>query len=89
MDSLQYMDKIKLQGLPELCFKPCYKWNTFNTERVHEELGEVNEVLNLIITGIPSILKCDRMGNYVEVYVLNLIITGIPSILLKKMIILT
>ena len=53
------MDKIKLQGLPELCFKPCYKWNTFNTERVHEELGEVNEVLNLVITGIPSIRIID------------------------------
>ena len=40
-----------------LCFKPYYKWNTFNTYT--EAYGEwiMNEVLNLIINGIPSIRK--------------------------------
>ena len=36
-------------------------------------------VLNLIITGIPSIQKLENM-DFIEVFVLNLIITGIPSI---------
>ena len=62
------------------CFKPYYNWNTFNTysERDTVEV-EIDGVLNLIITGIPSI--------HIYVYlpldfhmVLNLIITGIPSI---------
>ena len=38
------------------------------------------KVLNLIITGIPSIL-IDKDGAVIKDYVLNLIITGIPSIL--------
>ena len=37
-------------------FKPYYNWNTFNTKIVNHE-GETSIiVLNLIITGIPSIL---------------------------------
>ena len=40
------------------------------------------KVLNLIITGIPSILEITYY-NFVKAFiVLNLIITGIPSILL-------
>ena len=39
-----------------LSFKPYYNWNAFNT--VEEEVTRLNalEVLNLIITGMPSIL---------------------------------
>ena len=37
-------------------------------------------VLNLIITGIPSILE-EEVNRLNELEVLNLIITGIPSIL--------
>ena len=38
-------------------FKPCYKWNTFNTAGIVKYLP-VNPtvVLNLVISGIPSIL---------------------------------
>ena len=44
-------------------------------------------VLNLIINGIPSILKI-KIDNYIISFeVLNLIINGIPSIL-KKMLVL-
>ena len=40
----------------EKCFKPCYKWNTFNTWP-GSRLKNLNSfVLNLIITGLPSIL---------------------------------
>ena len=41
----------------ELCFKPYYKWITFNTLPVMI-VGEddLDEVLNLIINGLPSIL---------------------------------
>ena len=42
-------------------------------------------VLNLIITGIPSIHKLENRDITVRAYkVLNLIITGIPSIQMKK-----
>ena len=37
-------------------FKPYYKWNTFNTQKATVK-GANTHVLNLIINGIPSILK--------------------------------
>ena len=61
-------------------FKPYYNWNTFNTAKVCILKEAYYEVLNLIITGIPSI---QTMKDYIMIVtvVLNLIITGIPSIL--------
>ena len=41
-------------------FKPYYKWNTFNT-KTHENNILSQEVLNLIINGIPSILLRKQM----------------------------
>ena len=38
------------------CFKPCYKWNTFNTAPELYLQYENPGVLNLVINGIPSIL---------------------------------
>ena len=38
------------------CFKPYYKWNTFNTSTV-KKASTFDKVLNLIINGIPSILS--------------------------------
>gem|GEM_PF-3112757 len=66
-----------------LCsFKPCYKWNTFNTQ-VKANLMEKNGVLNLVINGIPSIpLRPKLKAN--DFSVLNLVINGIPSILSMK-----
>ena len=40
----------------------------------------INNVLNLIITGIPSIQNLILYHNLKLLVVLNLIITGIPSI---------
>ena len=40
-------------------FKPCYKWNTFNTELSNGLLELKDLVLNLVISGIPSILKME------------------------------
>ena len=37
-------------------FKPCYKWNAFNTEEVAKENVKETSVLNLVINGMPSIL---------------------------------
>ena len=37
-----------------LCFKPYYKWNTFNTKGENEMKKLRNGVLNLVINGIPS-----------------------------------
>ena len=67
------------------CFKPYYNWNTFNTNWLfcYDRINTM--VLNLIITGIPSILGFGVAG-VVGVSVLNLIITGIPSILQMKQI---
>ena len=36
-------------------FKPCYKWNTFNTIVIILEGKYSYQVLNLVISGIPSI----------------------------------
>ena len=38
-----------------VCFKPCYKWNTFNTLPIHNGCTWFIRVLNLVISGIPSI----------------------------------
>ena len=63
-------------------FKPYYKWITFNTMVVESVLqGPV--VLNLIINGLPSILKVLVSLRWSGA-VLNLIINGLPSILLKS-----
>ena len=37
------------------CFKPCYKWNTFNTMVKDKSVSLNQKVLNLVISGIPSI----------------------------------
>ena len=67
------MQKFALQ-----CFKPCYKWNTFNTI-----IDKVNVfpaiVLNLVISGIPSILEKGKVL-IPSHKVLNLVISRIPSI---------
>ena len=63
-------------------FKPCYKWNTFNTSKQQSKsirLGR--KVLNLVISGIPSIRELENAIRSVELQrVLNLVISGIPSI---------
>ena len=65
------------------CFKPYYNWNTFNTFHKSSYIRFIPIfVLNLIITGIPSIQANERIEKANKNSVLNLIITGIPSILL-------
>ena len=46
-----------LLRLGKSSFKPCYKWNTFNTTDYCPKEKVWVEVLNLIITGLPSIHK--------------------------------
>ena len=60
MDYLQYAGGYYLyKGVKALGFKPYYKWITFNTwERLGIEPVYLNEVLNLIINGLPSIHLC-------------------------------
>ena len=38
-------------------FKPCYKWITFNTIIGDAEGYTKDDVLNLVINGLPSILE--------------------------------
>ena len=64
-------------------FKPCYKWNTFNTERGAKWENRY-AVLNLVISGIPSILLYLFLLFLSPYFVLNLVISGIPSILLHN-----
>ena len=41
---------------PDVGFKPCYKWITFNTlEKQESGKTEFVVVLNLVINGLPSI----------------------------------
>ena len=49
-------------------FKPCYKWNTFNTEACNQKTFPSLLVLNLVISGIPSILLHDY---YIELYIIS------------------
>ena len=46
-----------------LSFKPCYKWNTFNTLLEHKEDVMNALVLNLVISGIPSIQNLEELQN--------------------------
>ena len=39
------------------CFKPCYKWITFNTGKNVSGVKKPMVVLNLVINGLPSIPK--------------------------------
>ena len=62
-------------------FKPCYKWNTFNTKHNGKWVSCSNKVLNLVISGIPSILRTSVDNVQADgSVVLNLVISGIPSI---------
>ena len=61
-------------------FKPCYKWNAFNTEEKKYWEDLVKEVLNLVISGMPSILKNSSFSSKTFIGVLNLVISGMPSI---------
>ena len=42
-------------------------------------------VLNLVINGMPSILRMVATNNTINMYVLNLVINGMPSIPFNKM----
>ena len=55
MEYLQYVKNIRVIEELGKSFKPCYKWNTFNTLMEILNGEGVNSVLNLVISGIPSI----------------------------------
>ena len=40
-----------------MSFKPCYKWNAFNTTWKKSQTYTEDVVLNLVISGMPSILQ--------------------------------
>ena len=62
-----------------MCFKHYYKLNTLNTSEKTTYNSEIEQVLNLVISGIPSIQSKEmNVGDWY--YVLNLVINGIPSI---------
>ena len=55
MEYLQYCMIALVAEILEVGFKPYYKWNTFNTTKLRTNRVLIEEVLNLIISGIPSI----------------------------------
>ena len=57
MDYLQYSAEEMESIVKERSFKPYYKWITFNTGNTSIEESLKLLVLNLIINGLPSILK--------------------------------
>ena len=66
MEYLQY-PFIKSISIPDFeSFKPYYKWNTFNTMTQYNITKLGNIVLNLIINGIPSILKLKKYMKLVK-----------------------
>ena len=55
MEYLQYFGYNEALARCMYSFKPCYKWNTFNT--IVSIISQWRDkVLNLVINGIPSIL---------------------------------
>ena len=69
-------------------FKPYYNWNAFNTFKKEKKWLNMysTQVLNLIITGMPSIQNIWYLSFSKSSFVLNLIITGMPSILKRRVI---
>ena len=55
MDYLQYIRFNKYDVVIKQCFKPCYKWITFNTFISIIKYIIFYQVLNLVINGLPSI----------------------------------
>ena len=82
MDYLQYLELFAATALINDCFKPCYKWITFNTYK---------KIIELSIDG--SFKPCYKWITFntlaesivwvitLEATVLNLVINGLPSIL--------
>ena len=85
MDDLQYYeDDDGYDCSYSICFKPCYKWMTFNTLLAVAILINAFKVLNLVINGWPSILKRIWKKTIRKILmVLNLVINGWPSILVN------
>ena len=87
MEYLQYDNKIKSPYLGRICFKPCYKWNTFNT-------GDYVMVTRDPIQSFKPCYKRNTFNTELESLqeiklrnqVLNFIINGLPSIQKKKVI---
>ena len=57
MECLQYIRREALKDKRIEGFKPCYKWNAFNTNANEWWRVWWYIVLNLVISGMPSILK--------------------------------
>ena len=54
MPSILSEGKIDMQTYLQ-SFKPCYKWNAFNTTNVNSDIADAIGVLNLVVNGMPSI----------------------------------
>ena len=63
MEYLQYLIEKYSKDPNVSCFKPCYKWNTFNTLVIQTVNCLWLYVLNLVISGIPSIQRIIYYSN--------------------------
>ena len=83
MDYLQYRnDKIIQRNYWGHCFKPCYKWITFNTQNVEvlkmsrvESFKPCYKWITFNTIGISQAVNVRKL-----IEVLNLVINGLPSI---------
>ena len=85
MDYLQYFSNTKYR-LHTYCFKPYYKWITFNTKLFPGIIDIASKkrfkpYYKWITFNTVSCPFFNRTSNF---FVLNLIINGLPSILLKE-----
>ena len=79
---MPYSERVSVENVKE-GFKPCYKWNTFNTKIAssYEELGACFKPCYKWNTfNTEEVERLDSL----EFEVLNLVINGIPSILVQS-----
>ena len=80
MEYLQYPNRRRSASLALLGFKPCYKWNTFNTQRsstFERDRRSFKPCYKWNTFNTPRTMA----SGAVAMVVLNLVINGIPSIL--------
>ena len=81
MEYLQYLQEIGFSWkLLTRSFKPCYKWNTFNTEKRYSYTKSKLESFKPCYKWNTFNTRNDFPASESTIKVLNLVINGIPSI---------
>ena len=81
MEYLQYFKKNKSTKFRVFRFKPCYKWNTFNTKKIFDDMPPDTRGFKPCYKWNTFNTKAWKARQHHDGTVLNLVINGIPSIL--------